>query len=89
MTKLPKQDASQFPRKGAERQYPLEPSPARVSAGNTAPAFLETDTGPWLCYLVSPTAGVDVGGDELLAMREAVRVAQALLALQAGVVLRR
>ena len=38
------------------RQYPLEPSP-RVSAGNTASPFPETETGPWLCFLVSPITG--------------------------------
>ena len=36
------------------RQYPLEPRPARVSAGNTASPFLGTEAGPWLCFLGSP-----------------------------------
>ena len=52
----------QVPKKGCReggRQYPLEPSPARVSAGNTASPFPETETGPWLCLLVSPTAASD------------------------------
>ena len=62
---LKAEESSAVPKKGCREgglQYPLEPSPARVSAGNTASPFPETQTGPWLCFLVSPTASEDARG---------------------------